>query len=401
MSSPLQRSIRRVVRRGNCTGCGGCSALSRDVQMELSDDGFMRPTFTGPGSSDTNRNAREFRRVCPGIQLTAPPVEKDAVVHPIFGRYVASWEGWATDPAVRFAGSSGGVLTALVAWLTESGRSHEVLGASMSQTEPSRTVPVTIMSRADALASAGSRYGPVATLSHVPSMNTRLETMVGKPCEVSAAYQLALEAGPKRPLLLSFFCAGTPSQKATDRLVEQFGVGPRDLSSVRYRGDGWPGRFEVKTTDGEKYGLSYDESWGNHLGRDLQWRCKVCVDGTGEHADVAVGDFWRADANGYPLFDDADGTSVVIARTKRGAELLHEAQAEGVIALRPLGLDMVAKIQPLQVARRVTLLGRIAGRTLALKKPPRYRGYMLVSHARASALKNIRAMLGTFRRSIR
>ncbi len=120
--------------------------------------------------------------------------------------------------------------------------------------------------------------------------------------------------------------------------------------------------------------MSYEDSWGGkNLGRRLPLRCKLCADGTGgEDADIAVGDFWATDAKGgYPAFDNADGNSVIIARTQRGAELLLAAADQRILTLNPpVNLESVAAVQPLQAERRRTLAGRLAGRRLAGYRVP-------------------------------
>jgi coenzyme F420 hydrogenase subunit beta len=400
LSSRLERAVAGVVRNGNCSGCGGCAVLSSRVSMGLADDGFLRPAVAPTADASADRHeARLFRRSCPGSRLGAPtdPRPHDS---PTFGRYVAAWEGWAADPEIRFAGSSAGVLTALSTWLVSSGRAPAVIGAASDADRPSRTVPVTITTRAEALASAGSRYAPVGTASRYDPAGAA--ALVGKPCEASAARQLNEALGipaAQAPLRLSFFCAGTPSQRATDALSAELGVPADDAVSLRYRGNGWPGDFRVVGADGTVGATSYDDSWGKHLGRDLQWRCKICPDGTGGDGDVAVGDYWRADEAGYPVFDDAEGSSAVIARTQRGAALVEAAIAEGILVARRVDLAEVAAIQPLQRTRRVTLVGRMLGRLAAGRKVPRYRGYGLLGLARRDPRANIRAARGTFTRS--
>ena len=51
-------------------------------------------------------------------------------------------------------------------------------------------------------------------------------------------------------LVLTFFCAGTPSTKGTLDLMKSLNVNPEKVTSVRYRGDGWPGRFTVISANG-------------------------------------------------------------------------------------------------------------------------------------------------------
>lgn len=400
MVDRLGAAIRSVLDNGNCSGCGGCALVSQRVNMVLSSDGFLRPSVSALSAGEPPESeVKRFRSCCPGVRVSAP--KPRALVHPVFGSYVSCWVGWAKDDEFRHAGSSGGVLSALTAFLTEESAGGKVIASAESTSRPGTTVDLTLESRADALASAGSRYAPVTNLAALRE-NPDVVAVVAKPCEASAARQLfdydqTTEAD--RPILLSFFCAGTPSQTATTNLAEMLGADHRTLTSVRYRGNGWPGQFEATDAAGI-HAMSYRESWGQHLGRTVQWRCKICVDGTGEHADVAVGDYWHADQDGFPDFTDAEGQSVVIARTVRGHDLLMRAAASGELQLDTVDLDSVAKIQPLQVDRRYTLAARLAGRRLALKKVPKYRGYNLIGRSARRPRPAIRAGLGTFLRSV-
>ena len=183
------------------------------------------------------------------------------------------WEAWANDETVRWRGSSGGALTALHGWLLDSGRSSRIASAAVGP-EPRRTVPVTITTKAEALAAAGSRYAPVGILAE-PDLGSA-GAITAKPCEIAAIRALGTSARPDGvshgdtaeadQILLSFFCAGTPSQRATDELLAMLGVGPDEsLDDLWYRGRGWPGRFTLRRADGDA-SLSYEESWGDVLG---------------------------------------------------------------------------------------------------------------------------------------
>ncbi len=403
MGDRLASRVARVVRNGNCSGCGGCAALSPRISMGLdATSGFLRPLVaesTGPESEADRSAVDQFAVVCPGVGLRAAASE-DGYVDPVFGRVVSAWQGWAEDADVRFRGSSGGVLTALSAWMLDLGLASSGVCAVADPQRPSRTVAVTIRSSAEARVASGSRYAPVGNAAAYGEDGV----FVGKPCEVSAARSLdAVRGVPEddRPFKLSFFCAGTSSQRATDGLVAGMGLRPEDVVDLSYRGRGWPGRFEVSGRDGETRSMSYDESWGRHLGRQLQWRCKLCPDGTGADADIAVGDYWAADERGFPVFEERNGNSVVIARTTRGHELLMRAEREGVLHLEPVVLADVAAVQPLQVVRRRTLGVRLAARLLTGHRVPRYRGYRLWRNLLRHPLSSARQFAGTLVRSMR
>ncbi len=405
MPRGLAGEVEKVVVNGNCSGCGACGLVSRRIEFALDAEGYMRPTVrsepdsSGPPPSDA-AEAGMFRAVCPGVGVTAPRLPEGSHRDPVLGSYIACWKGWATDPAVRYAGSSGGVLTALAIWLVETGRVRSVGAVGSSASQPDRTVPVQIVDRDSALEASGSRYAPVASVART-GFSSSDYAAVGKPCEVSALRAASrTESLGHDAILLSFLCAGVPSQVTTDELIGLLDVSPESVTALRYRGDGWPGRFTVKSGDGSVASLSYEKSWGDHLGKSLQWRCKLCVDATGGDADIAVGDYWRSDDAGFPIFDDEEGVSSVIARTSRGVELLSAAERDGVLHLEPLTIQAAAGVQPFQRLRRVTLAGRLFGRLLGGKRIPRYRGYGLLRLAMENVPSNCRACLGTLRRTL-
>ncbi|MCW3158744.1 Coenzyme F420 hydrogenase/dehydrogenase, beta subunit C-terminal domain [Micropruina sonneratiae] len=391
--STIDDQIRRVVEAGNCSGCGACVLLDAGLSMRLDDAGFARPQRVSRQSASVFNPA--FNRVCPGARVEAQtPV--GSTRHATMGSFVEAHQGWSIDGEFRHMGSSGGVLSALASWLISSGRVATVVGAAADVGIPTRTVSVEIKTRRDALEAAGSRYGPVAnaTLARIGDENS---AFIGKPCEVSAVRALARTRGAEPPLLLSFYCAGTPSQSATDDLVRDLAEG-QDVRAMWYRGRGWPGYFTVVREDGTEGALSYDESWGKALGPSAQWRCKLCVDGIGESADLVAADYWRTDDRGYPLFEEGEGVSAILARTKRGADILADAVADGILHVEPLDVDDLAAVQPFQVTRRSTLWGRLLGARLAGRATPSYRGFKLWRFALRQPLRQLRTARGTFRR---
>ncbi|MFT3888300.1 MAG: Coenzyme F420 hydrogenase/dehydrogenase, beta subunit C-terminal domain [Arachnia sp.] len=393
MSTQLDLKIAEVVRSGNCTGCGACCLLDDGLRMEISDKGYSRPERrTAPSSAP---DVADFDAICPGVRVRAQR-PAGSVRHPLLGSSFGSWQAWATDPEIRERGSSGGTISALVAWMLATGRVTESVGATKSPETPLRTVSLTLRTREDVMAAAGSRYAPVsnAAIALVDRPDT---AFVGKPCEVTAVRALADLRGGPGPVLLSFFCAGTPSQHATDALVHQL-VGEAKPVDLWYRGNGWPGEFTVIAEDGTRGTDSYDHSWGKQLGPTVQWRCKVCPDGVGESADIVAADFWETDENGYPLFAERAGVSALIARTRRGVALIEEAFQEGVIEGEPLDLDALAAVQPAQTDRRETLMARVAGARVAGRRAPKFEGFGFWRGLRGRPRMLVRIARGSHRR---
>lgn len=369
--------------------------------MELDAAGYNRPVRRLPLTvlPDTNAS-KEFAASCPGAMVRRPALHEKTAADPALGRAISSWQAWATDPEVRFRGSSGGVLTALSRWAVESGQADRVVGAGADTGNPKKSVPLELGRRSDFLRLSGSRYAPVSVAGQQNALNPT-SVVVGKPCEASALRQLmAARAQQEKPLIFSFFCAGVPSQEATERLLSELGIPEGSpLRTMRYRGHGWPGDFHAETVDGLGASSGYDESWGKHLGPSMQWRCKVCPDGVGESADIVAGDFWKTDAKGYPVFTNSDGVSALLARTKRGHDFILSAVASGIIGAEPLELKHISAIQPYQVERRATLWARLFGRRLAGWQTPEYRGFGLLRQSLQSPVRALRYVYGSYRRS--
>lgn len=359
----------------------------------------MRPIVdTGPdiSAADDRAAAAAFAQICPGVLVRAGE-HAGSERHPILGPIHGIWEAWAADSTIRYLGSSGGTLTALAAWMIEEGHAHQVTGAR-SDKDPRQTVSVSITTREQALASAGSRYAPCSNAA-LPEASDPNGAFIGKPCEATALRALAAERGTEAPILMSFFCAGTPNQDATDALVRELGVPETStIKDLWYRGRGWPGSFTAVPTQGETVSTSYKDSWGRALGPTVQWRCRLCADGVGESADITAGDFWRADEGGYPSFSEGDGISVLIARSARGLDMIRRAADDGVIQLGPMDIDDVLKIQPYQVQRRRYLLGRLIGTLLTGTAVPRYRGFGLTKFTMRSPRRVWHEIRGTVRR---
>lgn len=393
----LQAAVTDVLNRDACTGCGLCTHLDSAITMELDKKGYLRPSYREAPAPIPDAE-RIFERGCPGVQVSAPALPEHGQPDRLLGPHVGIWQAWSTDEEIRLAGSSGGVLTALHAWLLAEGRAAQITGAAAGPRTPRRTVPVTIMTRDAALRAAGSRYAPVAALDNPDVLRTEV-AVTGKPCEI-AAWRSAAPAltGAETPLLLSFFCAGTPSQHATDTLLNELGIPvAASVDSLRYRGNGWPGNFTARSGELD-VSVDYDQSWGRVLGPTTQWRCKICPDGVGQSADIVCADSWETDERGYPTFAEGAGLSALIARTALGRDAILAAEAAGVISLRPLTMSDLAKAQPLQVNRRRFLFARLLGSRLAGRRPPKFRGFHLLRLTARHPRQAIRVLRGTFRR---
>ena len=367
--------------------------------MELDGTGNRRPVRTTPLRDDEQR---VVAAVCSGATLEHEP--RTAPYHPLWGPLVAVRTGYATDDALRYAGSSGGVISALALHLVTSGQASFVLHVAADETDPFGNAARPSRDRDDVMAAAGSRYSPSSPLA---SIATYLDAgdrfaVVAKPCDIAALRRMA-KRDPRvdRQVthMIAFMCAGLPSRQASVEVVRAMGADPRAVRRFAYRGQGWPGFARAILADGSEKRMDYATSWGTILNRHLQFRCKICPDGTGEFADVVCADAWYG-KDGYPDFAERDGRSLVLSRTAKGEALLGAALGAGGIGLEDLDVGEIEKMQPYQATRKRQVLARLAA-LAALRRPiPRYRGLHLVEVARGAGLEALaRNFVGMLRRA--
>ena len=400
-------ALSRVARGNLCAGCGACAGLVPDkVTMRVSPPGYLRPHQSAPLSMSEEA---AIARTCPGLGQTVVAAGRADPV--LWGPYVALQTGWATDPGVRFAGSSGGALSMILIHLLASGTVDAVVQTGADPDLPIGNATVITADRAGVLAAAGSRYAASAPLEGLAAQvaahrahGTRF-AFVGKPCD-AAALAVMRQADPviaaTFPVILSFFCAGVPSHAGGRAVLAALGADAGQTTAFRYRGNGWPGQATATLADGTARSMSYHDSWGGILSKHVQHRCKICADGTGVAADIVCADAWEADADGYPVFTDAPGVSLIVARTALGASLIEAARSAGRIETAPFDIDQLAAIQPGQRERRRALGARLAALRLAGRPIPRYEGLQINAAARQNPWRrNLKNFLGMLRRSLR
>lgn len=190
-----------------------------------------------------------------------------------------------------------------------------------------------------------------------------------------------------------------PSVEGNLELLRRQGCeDPESLKSLRYRGNGWPGMWRAEWTDaaGEEHAaeMTYAESWG-FLQKYRQWRCYICPDHTGEFADIAVGDPWYR-----PIEPGEHGKSLIVARTERGRQLLHDAVEAGYITLETKDASLLPRSQPGLLTTRGGLWGRLLTLRLFGAKTPHFVGFPLFRFwaGSLSFSKKLSSITGTAKR---
>lgn len=399
------KSLKDVVDWDLCTGCGACfyACTEGAVSLVNIDTIGIRPHFAPSACAACTK----CLSICPGYVVDANsnvapklmPLASEA--DHAFGPALEIWEGHASDPKIRYSASSGGILTALALYCLEQEDMNFVLHTGVDEERPLENKTVKSRTRDELMTRTGSRYAPASPCDELSTIEKSDGpcVFIGKPCDVAAISMLRTDR-PKLDrnlgLVLTFFCAGTPSTQGTRDLAKSLKVLPDEIDSVRYRGEGWPGRFTIIYDEKKKkQSLSYAESWGE-LTHYRSLRCNLCPDGLGRLADISCGDAWENSTdNGNP------GLSLVLVRTTKGQHILRKAIAANYVQLRPVITDNVFAAQKNLLTRRTEIFGRLVSLKLFGIPIPQFRGFSLGrSWLRLPLGRKLRTLVGTAKRIV-
>ncbi|MCU7548270.1 Coenzyme F420 hydrogenase/dehydrogenase, beta subunit C-terminal domain [Chitinophagaceae bacterium LB-8] len=394
--------ISEIDRSGLCLGCGLCEAVlgKENCTMQLRDDGFFHPQF----KRLDKKSERVINEICPSINVRNEyELKKD---ERIWGKIIQLYEGFSADQEVRAKSSSGGVVSALAIYLLEHKKVDAVLHVGGDADDYQQNKLRKSYDREDVIRNNSSRYAPALMFSdifEILNQSDEIFCFIGKPCDI-AALKNFLRVYPtyqdRFKLTISIVCAGMPSFNGTRKLISDFH--PQvPIKNLSYRGNGWPGYFSFSDNSGKVYSKSYNDSWGKVLNRHLCFRCKICPEGIGLLADIAIGDAWET-KNGYPDFTEKEGNSLVITRTAIGQQVVDELINDEAIFCKSLPVEKLRLMQPFQYRRRKYAGMRIIAAMIAKQFLFRFHNLYIYRNLEFKSPKRLmKEFLGTFKRAIK
>lgn len=352
----------QVQDRNMCTACGACAGLCPYIYTVREKVAVIYPCGSADGSC---------YRVCP--RTPTDPGELDRQVFGksrsdhVLGEHSGIYFSRAQDREIAGRGQYGGTVTALLAFLLRRGRIDAALavrgnGAALPE-------PVVAATAEDLLACAGSKYSACPSLSALPQAmreGGRRLAVVGRPCQVTALRKmqgLAQErqlshlpaAGLESLVVVGLFCFWALSPEFYAFLAEK--AGSDEIARVDIPGEG----LQITFAGGKELLVPVNE-----VRPFIRPACPECFDPTAELADVSVGS---------TEFDPAWNTLLV--RTSAGRTLVEEAQAAGVIELRPYPEERLPILRRAALQKKLRVLNAQQGNGY-LRLPGEYRQQLLM-----------------------
>ena len=279
-----------------------------------------------------------------GIQL---PDTEDKYLGNIEGVYI----GKATDERIYKNSQSGGLVTATLKYLFDSGKIDAAVVCRVEDAVEYTPKAVVITAVKDLYACQKSSYVPIDIVSALRlTEQYHSIAVVGTGCHIQgirALQNFNKKYKEKVKYTLGLICDRTLCKTATDVLYgDYFKEKPKRMiwrdKSLNYKN----ARILVKTTDNQTKQVP---TWKRHTLKDpfTNPRCRVCFDKLNTGADIVFGDPW-----GMSNVDWNGGMSVVIPRTLGGAKILKEMQHYLLVKLQEAPLEEVIKGQFIERRRK-------------------------------------------------
>lgn len=384
----MRQTIQTVVDSGLCCSCGTCVGICQNNVISLILDKNFQNFVPHIESSECSGCGICYD-VCPGhsvdfksLNLVFYGKESEDI---ILGNFLKCYVGYASEYEIRYNASSGGIVTGLLVYALEKRLIDGALVTRMNIDHPLEPQPFIAQTREEIVASSSSKYCPVSPNTMIreilQSPDGAKFAVVGLPCHIHGirkAESLNKKLKDKIVLHIGLFCSHNDTFWQTDYLIKIQKISKKDISQIRYRGEGYPGKLSISLKNGQIRTVPFQKAilphviWFNAMNR-----CLYCCDNTAELAEISVGDAWLPE---IWKENERVGKSIIIARNEKANNLLNIMANESYLCIRSLEPEEVKKSISWSVTKKIDVQVRMSFRNIVGKKTPLYNTMLIKPH---------------------
>ena len=308
--------ISSVVKNNLCVSCGLCAGVCPKKCISSSfDKGSYIPTI----DENSCVNCGICYKVCPGKSSDYSTVADKNI---FFGRAIKCFAVQSKDEKILLQSSSGGIVTTLIKNLLR----DKIFDAAFlvdTYNHENETFTQLYSAESDFANTPKSRY---ITVNQSRAVRYMLENpdkkiiLVGTPCFIQGILNVIAQFNLNRE---NYFLAGLFCDKTMNYNIWKYFKKFFPVDNLHFRDkipNGWPGDVKIES-HGKKYVMPRKIRMAMKDFFCLE-RCIYCIDKLNIFADISFGDNYSEVPLPAQMNRDA-GTSNVIIRTQRGAEIFN------------------------------------------------------------------------------
>lgn len=321
-------NISQVLDNKMCCGCGACYSICKaDCIKFINGKDINYPEI----DLDKCYKCGMCLEVCPGkLRIDRLIYNKKIDIESNIADIKVSY---SIDDEIRINSASGGIITQIIKNLLEKGDIDGAIVVIQDSSDIIMNKAIIINSVKELIKSQGSRYSPSSNCIPLKEVikNEKYKRLVfvGKPCEIEALGKLELKdrnLKDKIKMKICIMCHHTPTRNGVKALLESQNINLDKVKEIKFRGNGWPGNFEVRDTKEKIFSTSYFNAWNNYISKYCNEACNYCENPFPLEADIIVGDPW-----GEEYEKDNKGRSLLIIRSKYGQKVIKDMEKSNII----------------------------------------------------------------------
>ncbi len=329
-----------------CYGCGTCNVIcsQQAISMHYDNIGMLLPTV------DVSKctNCGLCLNHCPSIDLQ--DIQLSTEDKNFVGHVEHVYIGKATDKKIFEHAQSGGLLTATVKYLFDTGQIDAAVMCCVEDAIAYTPRAVVITSPADLYSCQKSSYVPIDIVSALKdAQQYHAIAIVGTGCHIQgikAIQNFRKNYREKIKYTLGLICDRTLCKTITDVIYGNYFKGEAKRIIWRDKSlDYESARVLIQT---KNHKIKEIPRWQRFALKDsfTNPRCRICFDKLNTHADVVFGDPW-----GMDHVDWHKGASLVITRSEKGEKLIQEVNHR-VAELENAQLEAVLQGQQIEKRKK-------------------------------------------------